>query len=348
MPKIFHFVVILVVLLFSFSTSSLAQSEFKYSYIPKKVYEHQIFAVTIIGINHSDSEALEFHFDASNPLEPLFEKPLIVRNGTDSFYTFYFKASTQSIETPELFISYLGEEYNLESRMIDIQILKKREDFCHVLSADMKIKSSQVSHYDKENHIVTLSLEAYEANIEDMKLSEYNNSDVEEIKRNKAKVRADFYFIVPINQKKVKFTYFNTIKKQYVFLEVPVIVSDASVATQTDLNPIEDSFAKLKKFLFIILVLFFLIMFLFKRDFFYLVLGVISLITLLTFYVPHKKICIQQGALLYILPTHTSTISTSIKEEIEVMLIGSRQDFSKIEYQKGIIGWIKNENLCDN
>jgi len=348
MQKIFHFVLVLVILLCSFSTFSLAQSEFKYSYVPKKVYENQVFAVTVIAIGKSSTDTLEFNFDASNPLEPLFEKPLIVRNGSDSFYTFYFKASKQDIEIPELFISYLGEEYTLKSQIISINKLEKSKDFCYVLSADMKIKNAQVSHYDKINNIVTLSLEAYEANIEDMKLSDYNSSELEEIKRDKAKVRAEFYFLVPIKQKKVKFSYFNTIKKKFISLEVPIVVSDASVATQTDLNPTEDSFAKLKKFLFMILVLFFLLMFLFKRDFFYLILGVISLITLLTFYIPHKKICVQQGALLYILPTHTSTVSTSIKEEIKVMLLASHKDFSKIEYKKGIIGWIKNENLCEN
>ena len=348
MQKLFHFVLTVLLLLFSSSTLSLAQSEFKYSYIPKKIYEQQIFAVTIIGVGHSSTDSLEFNFDASNPNEPLFPKPLIVRNGADSFYTFYFKASTNDIEMPELFISYLGEEYNLESEIIKIETLKKRKDFCHVLSADMKIKSSQVSHYDEAHHIVTLSIEAYEANIEDMKLLAFEDSGVEEVQRHKAKVKAEFYFIVPIEQKEVKFTYFNTIKKQYVFLKVPVLVSDSSVVTQSDLNPIEDSFAKLKKFTFIVLVAFFLLMFLFKRDFFYLVFGVISLITLLTFYVPHKKICIEQGALLYILPTQTSTVSSTIHEEIEVMLIGSRQGFSKIQYQKGIIGWIKNENLCDH
>ena len=96
------------------------------------------------------------------------------------------------------------------------------------------------------------------------------------------------------------------------------------------------------------LVGFFLLMFLFKRDFFYLVLGVISLITLLTFYIPHRKICIKQGAPLFILPTETSTVSTKIDEKLHTMLLGERGDYKKIEYKKGIVGWIKNEDICEN
>jgi len=89
-------------------------------------------------------------------------------------------------------------------------------------------------------------------------------------------------------------------------------------------------------------------MFLFRRDFFYLVFGVVSFITLLTLYIPHKKICVKQGASLYILPTQTSTVSTQIDQELDTMLLGERKGFQKVEYKEGIIGWIKNEDLCNN
>ena len=96
------------------------------------------------------------------------------------------------------------------------------------------------------------------------------------------------------------------------------------------------------------LVGFFLIMFLFRRDFFYLVFGAVSFITLLTLYIPHQKICVKQGASLYILPTQTSTVSTKIDQKLDTMLLGERQGFKKVEYKEGIIGWVKNEDLCDN
>jgi hypothetical protein len=89
-------------------------------------------------------------------------------------------------------------------------------------------------------------------------------------------------------------------------------------------------------------------MFLFRRDFFYLVFGAVSLITLLTFYIPHKKICVKQGAPLYILPTQTSTVSTKIDQKLDTMLLSERDGFKKVEYKEGVIGWIKNEDLCDN
>jgi len=331
-----------------FSTLLTAQTEYKYSYVPKTVYENQLFPVTVIAIAQEKNENPEFTFDSSNHSVPIYDKPLVVHNGNDSFYTFYFQAKTDDIKIPSLSINTQDAQLTLASQHIRIKQLKKRQDFSHVLAADMKIKNSQVSNYDEKNHIVTLSLEAYEANIEDITLNDVNESGTENIKRTFAKVEAEFYVILPVETKKLKFTYFNTIKKQYVFLEVPVVVEDASVTAQSGLNPKEDSFEKLKKYTLMTLSVFFLLMFIFRRDFFYLVLAVIAIITLLTLYIPHKKICVSQGAPLYILPTATSTISTKIDEELETPLLGKREGYHKIEYKEGIIGWIKNENICNN
>ena len=334
--------------LLAYSSLLSAQGTFKYSYMPKKVYENQLFAVTVIGVGESAAGRTQLTFDSLSETQPLFKKPLVVRNGPDSFYTFYFKASNVDIRIPRLYISTDSGDTLLEAKTVFIKTLEKRDDFCNVLAADMRIKNSQVSNFDEKNHIVTLSIEAIEANLEDMKLKNVQEFGLESLERKDAKVEAEYYVVLPIEEKLLKFTYFNTIKKQYDFLEVPVIVEDASVTTQSDLNPQDDSFEKLKKYTFISLVGFFFIMFLFRRDFFYLVFGVVSLITLLTFYIPHKKICVKQGASLYILPTNTSTLGTKIDEEIDTMLLGERGEFMKVEYKEGIIGWVKNEDICDN
>jgi len=337
-----------LLLLFSWSTLVNAEAEYKYSYLPKKVYTHQLFPVTVIDVAGEADDNPQFQFDPTSPVQPLFQDPLVVHNGNDSFYTFYFKADRIDIKIPRLFIVSPSVDTSLAPRLLPMVALKPRKDFCGVLAADMKIKNSQVSNYDEKNHLVTLSIEAFEANLEEMHLSFSEESGLEELKRSFAKVEAEFYVVLPLTQKTLKFTYFNTIKNQYVFLEASTELADDTVVTQSDLNPKEDSFEKLKKYTFIFLTSFFLLMFLVKRDFFYLVLGVVSLITLLTFYIPHKKICVKQGAPLYLLPTHTSTIGTHIDRDLETPLLGKRTPFLKIEYKHGIIGWIKNEDLCEN
>ncbi|SFV59627.1 Putative periplasmic protein [hydrothermal vent metagenome] len=333
---------------FAFTALLNAEAEYKYSYVPKKIYENQLFPLTVIDTARTKDDNPRFQFDPVSPVQPVFQEPLVVHNGSDSFYTFYFKADKVDVMIPRLFIVSGSVDTSLDPQTIPLAHLQPRKDFCGVLAADMKIKGSQVSNYDEKNHLVTLSIEAYEANLEDMHLKHVEESGLEDLHRKFAKVTAEFYVVLPLKQKNIRFTYFNTIKNQYVFLEASAELADDSVTTQSDLNPKEDSFEKLKKYTFVFLTGFFLLMSLIKRDFFFLVLGVISLITLLTFYIPHKKICVKQGAPLYLLPTQTSTIGTKIDEDFETPLLGKREEFRKIEYKNGIIGWVKNEDLCKN
>ena len=330
-------------------TASLlhAEGDFKYSYIPKKVYENQLFPVTIID-TREEKTVPRYQFEINSDVKPLSTKPLVIRNGNDNFYTFYYKAKKNEITLPRIYINDNGKTTILDQYTIPVVKLPPRKDFCGVLAADMKIRNSQVSHYDEDHYLVTLSIQAYEANLEDMHLNHVIESGIEDLKRNGAKAEAEFYVVVPTTQKALKFSYFNTIKQQFISFTTPIELLDSSVVTQTDLNPKEDSFDKLKKYTFMALVGFFFLMFLIYRDFFYLVLGTVSLITLLTFYTPKERICIKQGAPLYILPTETSSISTKIANEYTTFLLGERKEFKKIEYKNGIIGWVKDEDLCKN
>ena len=344
LQRAFFFLIFFSICLFS---SLQAGEKYKYSYLPKKVYENQIFPITVLEIG-SASKAPRFTFDEAESNRPLFKKPLIVKNGNDSFYTFYFKADRNSFHLPGLLIEEGNSTIYLDAADIPVTALKTRKDFCGVLAADMKIKTSQASTYDSKNNLVTLSIEAFEANLENMHLKEVIEDGVENIKRKGAKAKAEYFAVVPASQKEIKFTYFNTIKKQYIFLKAPITIIDYSVSTQSELNPKDDSFDKIKKMTFVGLGILFFLLFLWKRDFFYLIVAAIVIITLLTFYIPKKKICVRQGAALYILPTYTSRISTKIDSDFTTPLLGEREEFNKIEYKNGIIGWIKDEDLCKN
>ncbi|RUM74552.1 MAG: hypothetical protein DSZ10_01360 [Sulfurovum sp.] len=320
-----------------------------YSYIPKKVYAHQVFPLTVMMGTDENDTLQKLQFDRSSSQKPLFETPLIVKNGNETFYTFYFKASGKTVQIPRLFVQTGMSSYSLDPMRIPVApLLALRPDkhFSGVLAADMRIKNYQVSNYDEKNHLVTLSLEAHEANLEDIKVAPVIESGIEEIKRDQAKVSGEFYVVLPKEQKHFVFTYYDTVKKRFVPLKIKVELPNASVTTQSDLNPKVDAFKRLKRYVLIALSLFFLLMFLWKRDLFYLLLGVISVITLMTFYIPHKKICVNQGAPLYILPTQTSTVGTHVPQRLTTMLLGKRGEFNKIELKKGVIGWIKDEEIC--
>jgi hypothetical protein len=334
-------------LLFLLSTSLLAQTEYSYSYFPKTLYQNQLFPVTVME-KESHNQEVTFSFDNQEGIKPLFQKPLMIKNGKDTFYTFYFQASTHRLRIPTLTIESSEHRAILPSLTLVPKQLHAPKNYTGVLASKLNIKNYQVSNYDTKNHMVTLMIEALEANLEALKIPQTKESGLENLVRHNAKVTAEFYVVLPREQKSLTLCYFNTLKKKFVSLEVPIELSDSSVTTQSDLNPKVDAFTRLKKYALQATILFFFFMFLWKRDILYLLISVVALITLMTFYVPHEKICVKQGAPLYILPTSTSSIGTRIDNTMELTLLGRRGNYDKIEYKKGIIGWIKHENLCKN
>ena len=58
--KYFRSVWLLIGFILAYTMQLSAQSEFKYSYIPKAVYENQLFPVTIIGIGEKGNSNNQF------------------------------------------------------------------------------------------------------------------------------------------------------------------------------------------------------------------------------------------------------------------------------------------------
>ena len=328
------------------SSFLFAQTHYKYSYVPKKVYKNQIFPITIIGVDKVSHSIPNFEFDAWSSLKPLSKKPLVITNSSDSFYTFYFKASSDELNTPRIFITDDGYESMLDPKHIKTIKLKTPKNFCGVIATDLKILNYQISNYDDNSYLVTLSIEALEANLEDMHITGAIDEGMEKLHRHFAKLNGEFFVILPTNLKNLKFSYFNSLKKQFEEFDIKLEIADSSVTTQSELNPKYDSFDLLKKYILMFLVAFFIIMFILRKDFFYLIFGVLSLITLLTLYIPHKKICIKAKSKIYILPTHTSQISSVVSKDYITTVLGEHNHYKKIEYKNHTIGWIKDEDVC--
>jgi len=323
-----------------------AQTNYTYSYIPKQVYQNQLFCISIMSDDGDSKNIPDFEFDSWNDIQPISKKPLVIKNSSNTFYTFCFKAKTKDITIPRIFISTEQQKTMLNPHFIKVKALKAPKNFSNIIATEFKVINSQISNLDKNSYMVTLSIEAIEANIDDIYIPNVTEYGFDRLDKSYAKSKAVLYIIVSNKQKYIEFSYFNSIKKQFENIKIKLHVEDSSVTTQSDLNPQYDSFDLLKKYLFMLMVAFFFIMFTIKRDFFYLTLGVVSLITLLTFYIPHKKICIKEGSSLYILPTRTSRVSTTITEKYSTDILGEHNHYKKIQYKNHIVGWIKDEDVC--
>ena len=337
---------LLLILFFSTFFSLLHADDVAFSYVPKKVYEKQIFPISFLVTSSVQNAPISFDFAGEET--PVLKKPEIIKNETKTFYTFYFKTTDKLFIIPRITVTLNGTQKILDGVKIPVKKLPKAKNFSGVIASGLKVKNHQVSIFDEKTNLIVISLEAHDANLEDIYIPSALKDGVENAKRIGLKMEIDYYIVLPTKQEKLTFTYFDTIKETFVEKSISIKLHDGTVAAQTDLNPKDDSFETLKKYSLTILSTLFLLLFLWKRDFFYLVLAVVSAAILLTFYTALATICVKKGSPLYIVPTSTSTTIIHIDKRFTTTKLAERNKFVKIKYSNGTTGWIKNEDLCKN
>jgi hypothetical protein len=328
-----------------------ANAPYSYSYIPKSVYENQLFPVSIHIKHYNPKDKLNFEYDNMSLIQPISNKPVVAINQDEAFYTFYFKVKEKkpTIEIPTLAIWNLDQTYILNAQEIKVKKLDKSKnlDFCGVLASKFRVNSIKIDPYDSEHILVTLNIEANEANLEDMHILNVIDDGIENLKRDGSNINANYYFIVSSTLEKIRFSYYNTIKKEFKSNTIDIKKYQNRIIN-AELNPKELSFDKLKKYVLFGFTLFFMVLYLLTYDKLYLFIFVVSGAALFYIYFSNKNICIQEGASLYILPTKNSNISLRVDEQIERQVIKEYNNFYKIEYKNSITGWIKKDELCQD
>jgi len=343
-----HRLLLTLLLFFVWVSAATAKTSYRYSYLPKQVFATQVFPVTIFADKNSSRGAPTFQFDPQSPLQPIESKPLQDSNGGNTFYTFYFKAQNNDITIPELTITDETEVVKLDSRYLPVKMLDKsgQETFCGMIATSCKIVTSQVSEFDAQNNLVSLTIKASEANPHEMHTPGSIESGIETLTRKESESTIEYYFVIPSSQTSITLSYYNTLQNRFISKTFSTDYKNKPVAAQENLTPIDSSFDKLKRYGLSFLALFFLWMFWKKKEIFFLVLLAICVLILLTLFTPHEKICVQEGAPLYILPTETSTTGGQVDRELHTDSLKTRGKYHKIEYDHHTIGWIKDEDTC--
>ncbi len=153
---------------------------------------------------------------------------MVIRNGNKTFYTFYFKTDKSIFKIPYVVININGEEKRLDGVSIPVEPLPERSNFCGVIASGLKIKSYQASVYDEKTNLVALSIEAHDANLEDIYVPDALKDGIEKLKRTGSKIEGTYYIVLPDTQKRLIFSYFDTIKNSFINKEIPISIDDGS------------------------------------------------------------------------------------------------------------------------
>ena len=324
-------------------------ADYKYSYIPKYVYPTQHFAVTIVDDSGDAKKHLIFRFDPNGDIKPISNTPIRDLSGGKVFYTFYFKAKDSDLDIPKLTITDQSSSTTLQSKFVPIKFLDttNHKNFCSLMASSCKITSSQVSEYDGHNNLISIVFRATEANPENIKIANVSESGIEKLTQKGSESIVEYYFVLPSSQKSITLSYFNTIQNRFISKTISTDYEAKSVAAQETLNPKDSSFDRAKKYGLIALAIFFFWMFWLRKEKFFLILFIATVALIVYIYKPNGKICIQEGASLYIIPTENSTTSFRVPRRVNTEILNNRNRYYKVDIDNKI-GWIKDEDLCKN
>ena len=327
-----------------------------YDSIPKRVIKGEIFSVTLKTFCVlKEIDDINYSFSNSKSLE-ILNDALPQRDFGHNYYkdTFYFKVTGNNVKLPDITATVIDSTTNvyqpafLKGEKIETVVLNPKDNFCNIVAKDLKIIKFKTTSYDDKHNIVVFQAEAQNSFLKDFHLNNVLSQGFESLSDSIESSKMIYYAVINKKEDNLLFSYFNTLKNDYITLNIPIIVDDDKVTTQSDLKPKDQSKQKLKMFIAIGVVAFGVIMLLWRKRYFYMVFIFIPAIYIIYLLLPQEKVCIKENAKITILPLHNSTVFEITNQEKTFNKIGKTKGFIKIELQNKKIGWVKDEDICSH
>ena len=330
-----------------------------YPYFPKKIYKNQRFEIVVKAlVTTDDFYTVETRFIDSLNMTVLNPQSVWTLKDNNTFENkYYFKAFDEKFIMPTLQVLLYKDnqvvevEYIKPEEMSFSEIAKDDEKFSSIIAKNLTVNAYKSKQYNNNELIMILDVEAYESNLEDFNLRFIEEQGFSKITDNYPEQQMLYYLVMPIHKKKVEFNYYNTELKKFKKISIPVVLDNELVSTQTDLNPNTSNLLFYKKVALSCLSLLFLILFIWKRKYIYLIFLLVAVIVLIIYVMPNKQAFIKSDTTIYILPTNNSTIFYKTQKVNLVQVAMKKEHFVKIIMNvdnKKIIGWIKEDKLVEN
>ncbi|CAM3835496.1 SH3 domain-containing protein [Arcobacter cloacae] len=328
-----------------------------YKKIPTNVYKNQKFEVTVkalITTTNFDNLTTSF-FNHSNIaiLNPNSQWKKISYDVYEN--TFYFKVKNSNFRLPDIEVKLLNGNSIIDTSQLSTtpirysDIGKGDERYSNVIADKILLKAYKTKQYNNNEALTIIDIDGINSNLEDFKLKNIAEQGVSAIKELDATQNLVYYFVTPIYQKNLIFTYYNSATKSFKDIKVPLILQNELVSTQTDLNPNDSTFEKYKKIAALVLFGMLFLLTLWKRKKILIFFTIISFMIALFYNLPNAKGVVKKDSFVYILPTKNSTIFFKIENDQKVEILEKKNGFIKIlGLENGFIGWIKEESFGTN
>jgi len=235
---------------------------------------------------------------------------------------------------------------SIDSPKIEYQkIAINQKLFSNIIAKNLQVHTVKTKQYTNNILHTTLHIEGENSNLEDIHLNGYKEQGIKSLSENYPYQSLYYYVMTPSHTKQINFTYYNIIKKAFITIQIPIILEEELVSTQTDLNPYNSSILIYKQILSGVFLLLFIIMYILTKQDRYLIFMTLMIIIVAFLFIPNKKILLNENTKVYILPTSNSTVYKIPQRKYIVEIINKKGKFVKVLFENGNIGWVKRSEI---
>ena len=326
-----------------------------YESYPKRVFTGQKFDVrlkVIVLKSQNEYDKIITTFVDEQNIEILTKEPIWVKQKENTYITtLTLKAHNLQFDMPKITVALLKNSdiinyISVKSLKIKFErIAINQKLFSNIIAKDLQILTVKTKQFTNNMLHSTINIEASNSNLEDINLTQYKEQGIKDLTENYPNQSIYFYVMTPSHAKSIKFTYYNTVLKDFVMIEIPINLDVELVSTQSDLNPYNSSILIYKQILSGGLLFIAILLFMITKHNRYLIVVTVFIVLIAYLFIPNKKIILPNNTKVYILPTKNSTIFKVLEKKELVEIINEKGVFQKVLFHNENIGWIRKNDI---
>ena len=221
--------------------------------IPDRVIKGEIFFVTIKTLS-TVPNFIDITYELTNHqgLKVLNEIPYREEDSKYYYETFYFLTTSSNAVLPDFTASIhdynntIYRETTLAGKELNVVTLNPKKDFANIVANSFELLEYKTSSYDDQHNIVVFVATATDCDISAFELKNVHKQGAESMIESHFDSKIVYYAVINKDIENFSFSYFSLEKNSFVRINIPIIVIDDSVTTQTDLKPKDQSRERLK------------------------------------------------------------------------------------------------------
>jgi len=333
-----------------------------YTNYPEFIYEKQTFEINVnVIVARTNYDKIDVRFiNASNVA--VLNPSAKWNNKQKQEYenTYYLKVLSPTFVMPTLQIllynnGKVEEVEYLKAPLVQFaKLASGNKKFSQVIAKELKVTNYKTKQYNNKQLLTIIEMYSVNGNLEDFNLGkEYEDQGSTSFEESYPLQNLVYHVVVPIHTKKISFNYYNLKKSKFESINLPIVLENDLISTQSDLNPNNSNLEFYKKIAIASLLFLFLVVSLWKRKLIYFIITLVLVIILILYMMPNKTTVIKKDVIIYILPTKNSTVFFKTQKEQLVEILNKKAGFYKVLFntnnkQSEIIGWIKENDVSKN